>query len=34
MASMSDEQHNNAVKYILKRIGRVRTTEEVENALV
>ena len=34
MASMSDEQHNNAVKYIFKRIGRVRTTEEVENALI
>jgi nicotinamidase-related amidase len=33
MASMSDEQHNNAVKYIFRRIGRVRSTEEVEEAL-
>jgi nicotinamidase-related amidase len=33
MASMSDEQHNNAVKYIFKRIGRVRMTVDVENAL-
>ncbi|MGD0818197.1 MAG: hydrolase [Methanomassiliicoccales archaeon] len=33
MASRSDEQHNAAVNFIFKRIGRVRRTEEVENAL-
>ena len=33
MSSMSDEQHNNAVKYIFSRIGRVRSRQEVENAI-
>ncbi len=29
MSSMSAEQHHNAVNYIFKRMGRVRTTDEI-----
>ncbi|MHB1829986.1 MAG: hydrolase [Candidatus Micrarchaeaceae archaeon] len=29
MASMSDEQHNSAVNFVFKRMGRVRKTEEI-----
>ncbi len=34
MSSRSDEQHNAAVKYIFKRIGRVRKTDEILGAIV
>jgi len=33
MASRSDEQHNAAVNFIFKRIGRVRKTDEILNAI-
>ena len=33
MASRSDEQHNAAVKFIFRRIGRVRKTDEILRAL-
>lgn len=33
MASMSEEQHNVAVNHVFKRIGRVRRTEEIINAI-
>lgn len=33
MASRSDEQHNAAVNFIFKRIGRVRKTEEILKAI-
>jgi nicotinamidase-related amidase len=33
MASRSDEQHHAAVNYIFKRIGRVRTTDEILKGL-
>ncbi len=33
MASMSEEQHNAAVKYVFKRMGRVRKTQEILDAL-
>ena len=33
MASRSDEQHKASVNFILKRIGRVRTTDEILSAL-
>lgn len=33
MSSRSEEQHNAAVKYVLRRIGRVRKTEEILKAL-
>ena len=33
MASQSEEQHNAAIKYVLKRIGRVRKTAEILAAL-
>jgi nicotinamidase-related amidase len=33
MASMTDEQHNVAVNFVLKRIGRVRKTDEILAAL-
>lgn len=33
MASRSDEQHNAAVNFIFKRIGRVRKTDEILKAL-
>ena len=33
MSSMSAEQHNMAINYIFKRIGRVRKTEEILNAI-
>ena len=29
MASRSDEQHNAAINFIFKRIGRVRKTDEI-----
>ena len=29
MASMTEEQHNAAVNFVLKRIGRVRSTDAV-----
>ena len=34
MSSRSEEQHNAAVKYVLKRIGRVRKTDEILAALM
>jgi nicotinamidase-related amidase len=34
MASISDEQHNAAVSFIFKRMGRVRRTEEILKALL
>jgi len=33
MSSRSDEQHNGAVNFIFKRIGRVRSTEEILRVL-
>jgi nicotinamidase-related amidase len=33
MASRSDEQHNVAVNFIFKRIGRVRNTDEIVKAI-
>ena len=33
MSSRSEEQHSAAVKFVLKRIGRVRKTEEILEAL-
>lgn len=33
MASRSDEQHNAAVNFVFKRIGRVRKTDEILKAL-
>ena len=33
MSSRSEEQHNAAVNFVLKRIGRVRKTEEILKAL-
>lgn len=33
MASMSDEQHNTAVNFVFKRMGRVRKTDEILTAL-
>lgn len=33
MTSRSDEQHNAAVNFVLKRMGRVRKTEEILKAL-
>ncbi len=33
MASMTEEQHNTAVNYVLKRMGRVRKTQEILSAL-
>lgn len=33
MSSRSEEQHTAAVNFVLKRIGRVRKTEEILNAL-
>ena len=33
MASRSDEQHNAAVNFIFKRIGRVRKTDEIVKAI-
>ena len=33
MASRSDEQHNAAVNFIFKRIGRVRKTDEIVNVI-
>jgi nicotinamidase-related amidase len=33
MASGPDEQHNAAVNFIFKRIGRVRKTDEILKAL-
>ncbi|HUK38067.1 MAG TPA: hydrolase [Methanomicrobiales archaeon] len=33
MASRSDEQHHAAVNYVLKRMGRVRKTDEILGAL-
>jgi nicotinamidase-related amidase len=33
MSSRSEEQHNAAVNFVLKRIGRVRKTEEILRAL-
>ena len=33
MASRSEEQHNAAVNFIFKRIGRVRNTDEILKAL-
>ena len=33
MASRSDEQHNAAVNFIFKRMGRVRKTDEILKAL-
>ncbi len=34
MSSRSEEQHNTAIKYVLKKIGRVRKTDEILTALV
>ena len=34
MSSRSDEQHNAAVNYIFKRIGRVRKTDEILKAIL
>ncbi len=34
MSSRSDEQHNAAVNFIFKRIGRVRKTEEILKAIL
>lgn len=33
MASMTEEQHNAAVKFVLRRMGRVRSTQEILAAL-
>ncbi len=33
MASRSDEQHNAAIEFIFKRIGRVRKTDEIVKAI-
>jgi isochorismate hydrolase len=33
MSSMTGEQHNAAVNFIFKRMGRVRRTEEILNAI-
>ncbi len=33
MASMSEEQHSAAVKFVFKRMGRVRNTQEILDAL-
>jgi nicotinamidase-related amidase len=33
MASMTDEQHNTAVNFVFKRMGRVRKTNEILTAL-
>ena len=33
MASRSDEQHHAAVKYVFRRMGRVRTTDEILRAI-
>ncbi len=33
MASMTEEQHNSAIKYVFRRMGRVRKTEEILKAL-
>jgi isochorismate hydrolase len=33
MASMSEEQHQATIRFFFRRIGRVRTTEEILRAL-